>query len=147
MIGLVDPAFLLKRPSQHADREVLEDLDFIIDICRRNAVTLVPFEEYWPEMWRLFGRDLERSLRDPQTKQALNELRRLSTRAVSVPPPVKLDGVVWRRGFAQLFAWTPLGLDWEERMARAALRAVASGEQVILLVRRVSDRNLRIHTC
>ncbi len=147
MIGLLDPAFLLPRAAQADEKQLVDELDLIAIMCRRNNIAIPPFEEYWPELWNTLGRDLERSLSHPDAKAALRQLRQLGDASGDKIRGDAPDGAVWRRGFTDLFSWNPLNSEWERRMAEAAVRAATiPHERVILLARRIVGRNVRRHT-
>lgn len=61
-------------------------------------------------------------------------------------PPLGVEaGRAWLRGFRQLFGTRDFEPSWEDRMARAALRALAHGTEVVMLTRRIRGRNLEQH--
>ena len=136
---MLDPAFLLPRQGADADLETRADFEMLYLICRRFGVRLVPFPEYWQPVWTAFGRNLEATL-SPETKRAVQEIRHHGRNHVPATPCP--DATVWRRGFQQLFSGQTLGQDYEVPMAKAVARAVATGEQVVLLSRRMEGRNL-----
>jgi hypothetical protein len=142
MIGLLDPALFLPR----SDREIEQDVDRVILASRRYAIELIPFEEYWHDLWTTLAKPLEKQL-DPAAKRSLHELRKLAKPSTEHIPPLDIDaGKVWRNGFAQLFDKEELfGRSWEDRMACATLRAIAACQTVVMFTRRVSGRNLRVH--
>lgn len=140
IIGLLDPSLFLKRDSN----TVQQELDLVVRICRDHKVTLVPFPEYWNDLWSVLGRPLEQQL-PPEAKGSVVALRNLGERAkhTEVPTLGAHAGKVWRRGFSELFA--SLGDSWEESMMRAVLRALSAGHDVIMLTRKVLGRNVRRH--
>ena len=147
MIGLLDPAFLLPRTGQDEENKLADELDLLLETCRRHSVALPPFPEYWPNLWNTLGRRLEQSLSQRRAKAALRELRKLGKASLGLIRGACAVGQVWRRGFAQLFAWSPLNGDWEQRMAAAAVRAaMIADHRVVLLVRRVPGRNVKVHS-
>lgn len=141
MIGLLDPAFFLPRSTA----EVQEDFDSIIQMCRRHAIELPALSEYWGAMWAQLGHPLEQRV-DRGAKSALREIRQISARSNNnIPQLGQNAGSVWVRGFQLLFGQQYLGRSWEANMAAAAVRAVASGSEVVMLVRRVPGRNIAQH--
>lgn len=141
MIGLLDPALFLPRP----EAEVQRDFDAVLRTCAQHAVSLPTLEEYWQDLWTSLGLPLERSL-SPSGKRSLQEIRRLGERSSNeIPSLGQGAGLVWRRGFQQLFGPQHFANSWEERMAAASIRAAATGEKVILLTRRMPGRNLVQH--
>jgi hypothetical protein len=62
-----------------------------------------------------------------------------------VPALARDAGNAWWAGFAQLFGPHALGVSWEEKMARATLRAVFADAHVVILTRRLLGRNLVTH--
>ena len=141
MIGLIDPALLLPRPAPQVEREI----DEIVRICVAARLVVEPLQEYWPKMWSVLGSQLERSL--PQNaRQSVQQLRRLGARSqVSLIRSDEIQGKAWRQGFGQLFSATVMGISWEEDMAAAVIRSLSSGHDVVLLTRRMLDRNLTRH--
>lgn len=141
MIGLLDPALFLGRPDSEAQLE----FDFVLGACKQNGISLPPFQEYWPELWTQYAAPLERTL-GPTAKHALQEIRKIGQRSALPPQQHHVTtGVVWRKGFLQLFGAPFLPNPWEERMAAAAIRAIASGDDVVMFTRRVLGRNLVHH--
>lgn len=141
MIGLLDPALFLQRPEQ----DVLRDLDVVLRICTKFSISVPALDEYWPDLWSRLGSPLERAL-SPEGRRTLQELRRLEQRSKMVIPALTPGaGLVWRRGFQQLFSPQHFADSWEERMAAAAVRAAHTGQKVVLLTRRVLGRNLVRH--
>jgi hypothetical protein len=140
-IGLIDPALLLPRSS---DR-VASDLAQVLIACEKSKIRLLPFREYWTDMWRQFGRPLEEGL-PPTERHAVQELRRLGQKHANelAWSGDKLTGTVWVDGFKQLFD-SIAGMSWTERMAQAALRAVAHGERVVMFTRLINGRNVILH--
>lgn len=141
MIGLLDPALFLNRSVIEVQRE----LDIVLRTCKQYSISLPPFEEYWPALWVNFGAPFEHSL-SPDAKRALHEIRKLGQQS-ALPPRVlaQMPSRVWKRGFTQLFGQPNFPDSWEESMAAAAIRAVATGEDVILFTRRMLGRNLVHH--
>ena len=138
MIGLLDPALFLPRP----DQEVEHDLGVVVRMCREHAISLVQFSEYWIDLWADFARPLERQL-GPSARRAVQELRKWADRSTRhMPALAPCEGKAWWAGFAQLFGQQTLGVSWEDKMARAAIRAVASDPDVVMLTRRIPGRNL-----
>jgi len=141
VIGLLDPALFLLRPDQEVER----DLSLVIRTCREHAIQLVQLDEYWRDLWTDFGRPLERQL-GPSARRALQELRkRAETSTQYVPALAPGAGKAWWAGFAQLFGHQALGVSWEEKLARATLRAVVADQDVVMLTRRMPGRNLVSH--
>ncbi len=138
MIGILDPALLLPRPGQEA--ELVRDLREVAQICRRCSVELPMLEEYWPDLWREFGRPLE-ATGGPATRTATRELAKLGS-SVRIAPLRAHSGSVY--GFAQLFE--QFGQTWVEAMRRAVARASQGNRAAVLIVRRLSPRNLEIHS-
>jgi len=141
MIGLLDPALFLPRPAQ----EVSEDLASVLRICKEHRVCLATLEEYWKDLWSNLAQPLERAL-PADAKRALQEVRKYGESSNRFIAPLShAPGSVWRRGFQQLFGGAIFASSWEERMAAAAIRAVASGEEVVVFTRRMEGRNLSRH--
>lgn len=141
MIGLLDPALFLQRPEV----EVQSDFDNVLRTCTKHSILLPELDEYWNELWTQLGFPLERTL-SPNGKRALQEIRRLGQQSkMQIPPIGQGAGLVWRRGFQQLFGPQHFATSWEERMAAASIRAAATGERVVLLTRRMLGRNLVLH--
>lgn len=141
MIGLIDPAFFLPRPSSQVERE----LNGVIQICRMHRILVEPMEEYWPRLWRSLARDLEPKL-SRTGKEALRQLRQLGAKhQLYLSPMTETQGRAWRSGFRQLFAASVMGESWEEEMAAAAIRILCSGHNLVLITRRIVDRNYIAH--
>lgn len=141
MIGLLDPALFLPRDT----KQVQQELDLIIQICRKHAVALVPLSEYWNQLWSDLARPLEKQL-TPEAKRSLQELRKFAASStLKIPPLSPQSGTVWRRGFRELFGPDIFPTDWEEPIMRAALQALTIQRPVILLTRRMPGRNVRRH--
>lgn len=141
MIGLLDPALFLPR----ADQDVERDLSLVIRACREHAIQLVELDDYWPDLWTDFARPLERQL-GPSARRTLQELRKWAmTSTRYVPALAPAAGKAWWAGFTQLFGDHALGVSWEEKMARATLRAVVADQDVIMFTRRIPGRNLASH--
>lgn len=142
MIGLLDPALFFHR--NHADAQ--RDLDMVLLACRSFSIKIPPIDEYWDELWKSLGKELEKSA-PPQTKRTLQEIRRLGTRCNQPIPPLEtINGNVWRKGFVQLFSEPYVPAGWEQRMFEASMRASATGEDVVLFTRRCAGRNLNIRS-
>lgn len=139
IIGLLDPALFLPRDS----KEVQRDFDFVLQICRKHKIELIPFPEYWRDLWSKLALPLEKAL-SPEAKRPLQELRRLESN-IAIPTFQPPAGKVWRRGFEQLFGASAFSQSWEEPMMKAALRALSADHEVILLTRRVDGRNIQRH--
>jgi hypothetical protein len=143
MIALIDPAFFLNC-SRFDELEC--DLQFILQSCRRNRIAVPAIQSYWEPLWNELIRPLERAAPAP-VKSTIRELRKLG---VSCPSSSEdeVTGEILRLGFSQLFGWSTLAPEWEERMARAAIQAARiaerSRDRVILLVRRIQGRNLEV---
>ena len=56
MIGLLDPALFLPRDAI----EVEQDLDLIVQICRKHNIKIVPLPGYWNDLWSTLARHLEK---------------------------------------------------------------------------------------
>ena len=141
MIGVIDPAIFLPRD----EKDVQADLDFIARACLKGAIALPPIDEYWKDVWSTLARPLEATLR-PEAKRALQGVRRLGEQSRIHLPELPNDaGAFWWRGFHQLFGEKDLGSSWEDRMARAVLRAILGGYDVVILTRKLPGRNVRTH--
>ncbi len=142
MIALLDPALFLPR----ANRLIQHDFDLIVYLCRKHAVQLPPLEEYWRPLWSGPGRSLEKQV-PPEIKATIREVQRIAKKPSPTIPKLPSDpGTIWRRGFAQLFDLSRFGgANWEQPMAEAALRATCSGQAVIVITRRMKNRNIRVH--
>lgn len=139
MIGLLDPTLFLPRP----EKEITDDLDNVARACKAHKIIVPAIEEYWGEMWSKLGSPLEKSL-SPIARRSVHEIRKIGTNLQL--PRLDIDpGRVWRRGFEQLFGTPHLAVSWEERMAAAAIRALITGDEVVLLTRRILGRNLIRH--
>ena len=150
MIGLLDPAFLLPRSGPEGEQELVRELDLVARMCQLHGIVVPPFEEYWPHLWSTLGRSLEQSLGRPDAKSAVRQIRRLgevSGGLILTGNGKAATGQAWRRGFSALFGWGPLKGDWEQRMAEAAVHAATiANDRVVLLVRRVVNRNITEHS-
>lgn len=141
MIGLLDPALFLHRSEADVER----DFDAVLRTCAHHSISLPTLAEYWHDLWSQLGLPLERAL-SPSGKRALQQIRRLGEQSKKPIPPLSHGaGLVWRRGFQQLFGTQHFANSWEERMAAASIRAAATGERVVLLTRRMLGRNLVQH--
>lgn len=144
IIGLLDPALFFQRPES----EVKEDIDSVLKACRQHGVKLLPLDDYWDDLWRKFGYQLEKSL-SPSCKKPLQELRKLGEkdRFYSNTLPILLpnSGKVWKDGFDQLFNISSLGQEWVKRMANATIRAVNTQQEVIIFTRKIHGRNINPH--
>lgn len=140
MIGVLDPALLLPR-AEAEQPNVEAELDTVARICIRGGIELPELEEYWPYLWREYGRALERSLSSPRAKRALAELRRRGGSTEGLPPLQPVSGRVY--GLQQMFGLAALGPQWLERMTNALARATASGRPTVLITRRLSGRNVQ----
>jgi hypothetical protein len=143
-IGLIDPALLLERDHQLLRQEI----DLILSACRDFNIRVLPFPEYWPDLWRHLGRALEETL-PPQAqkaRQALQQLRVVGQKNASsiVLAGEESIGAVWKNGFEQLFGNIG-GTSWTEKMAAATLRAVGTGDDVVLFTRILENRNVTQH--
>lgn len=145
MIGVLDPAFLFPlEPSPDAEVDRRRAIDQVLDTCRRHHITLPRIDDYWDPLWRQFGRPFEQTITSPDLKQAVRQLwRRSGARRLPAMPP----GAIQHAGFDALFGADPLDQPWMERMIQAVARAVLSGEQTVLLVRLLPQRNLVRHRC
>jgi hypothetical protein len=142
MIGVLDPALLLPRPG---DEDRLEaEIDAINQICRSGRITLPKLEEYWPALWQELGVSLQRTLKRPRAKLALDELRNFGCVPKSIPT---LDAPPRGRmlGARHMFEIEQLSPTWLERMTLVLARASASGIPAVLLTRRMIGRNLQLH--
>lgn len=142
MIGILDPALLLTRPGEEDRLEV--EIDVINQICRSGQITLPKLGEYWPALWQELGASLQRTLKRPRAKLALDELRSFgcAPRAIPVleaPPRGRMLGA------RHMFEIEQLSPTWLDRMTLALARASASGIPTILLTRRMIGRNLQVH--
>ncbi|MBF0427764.1 MAG: hypothetical protein HQL94_02475 [Magnetococcales bacterium] len=139
-IALLDPAFFLSR----SDDELRRDLDDIIKICRDHSLRLPPIPEYWDYL-QLLARPLE-TVSGPITKRAFMVIRQISAKSnleFNQQPNV---GSYWQKGFKVLFNTSMFpNQPWHRRMATAILRALATGERVVLLVRKINGRNVSMH--
>ena len=141
MIGLLDPALFLPRDAI----EVEQDLDLIVQICRKHNIKIVPLPGYWNDLWSTLARHLEKQL-SPEAKRSVQELRKLGDQSkIKIQSRQTQAGKVWRKGFKQLFGADFFSESWEERMMLATLQALASGHDVIMLTRKVSGRNIQQH--
>lgn len=140
MIGLLDPALFLQR----SDQEVQREFELVLRACKQHLISLPALDEYWHALWSQLGRPLEDKL-SPVAKRALQEVRKLGSHQPHLPIPAAVNRA-WRRGFQQLFGAKYFTDSWEERMAAAAIRAMATGEEVVIFTRRILGRNLTRHT-
>ena len=141
MIGILDPALFLPR-APAAEAELRFEFDLVLRACREARISIYMLEEYWPDLWRELGRTLDRGLHDQKARRALDEIRKIGESPRISPLSTIPGGRVY--GFRQLFADIG-GFDWTERMTRAVVRAVLSGERTVLLTRRMLGRNLQRH--
>ncbi len=142
LIGLIDPALLLPRGDDaEAEQRLIDELDEVLRICRQYEIEIPTFDEYWPQLWSVLGRPLERGL-SPRARRALGELRKLG-RAYEGPPLTAWRGRVY--GFRQMFACISDASDWTDVMTRAVIRATSTKRPAVLLVRSMLERNLRCH--
>lgn len=141
MIGILDPTFLFVR----CETDIVSEVNLILRSCQQFNIELAPLTEYWPDLWSDFGSKLERLL-SPKGKRALQALRQFApktdARIKALSPNA---GTAWRRGFLDLFDSPYLESAWSERMALAVIRAISSGEETIVLCRRIAGRNLVVH--
>ncbi|GAG36235.1 unnamed protein product [marine sediment metagenome] len=56
MIGIIDPAMLLRRTNE---KELVDDLGFVLGACRKHQIQLPAIEPYWERLWDQLGRPLE----------------------------------------------------------------------------------------
>jgi hypothetical protein len=140
-IGLLDPSLLLKRDNE----TIVKEYAWILSTCRQYKIRLMPFPEYWNDLWRILGRSLEPNL-SVDAKAALRQLRSGGQQHANGLLPIGQDklGSVWKNGFDVMFDNID-GTSWGPRMAAATLRAVSSGEDVILFCRAIEKRNLQTH--
>lgn len=141
MIGILDPALLLPRPGDEASLET--ELDHIAQLCHTRRIELPQLDEYWPDLWRQLGQDLERSVSSHRARQALRELRKRGRPPHGVPPLGPAAGRVY--GLRTMFDLDALGPGWLGRMTKALARASFTGAPTVLLTRRMQGRNLRSH--
>ena len=142
MIGLLDPALFLFR----AEADIINDLENVLRASRAHKIELTPLREYWPDLWSQLGRTLEGRL-SPAAKHTLQAVRssapKTDTGIGALPGNA---GIVWRRGFTEMFGNPHLQPEWTDRMAFAVIRAVSSGRPVVVFCRRMVGRNLVIHS-
>lgn len=150
MIALLDP-FLFVRSidsasaplSDEIDECLATDLKDTLGALRASRAELAAIDDYWEHLWREIIAPLERRVRNRDTKQALQELRKLGrsfTGLAAAPEEIR----VW--GFHTMFgAQTGLSEVWERRMQDAASRVLLCGHKVLLLTRLIEGRNLRVH--
>lgn len=142
MIGLLDPALFLPRDEV----EVRQNFDAILRCCAIHSIAIPMIEEYWYDLWMTLGQSFEKTLLNPDARRAVQEVRKLGERSVRHFAPLTHEaGRAWRRGFRILFDPPHLPAGWGLRMASALIRAVATGEQVVLLTRRMPSRNIVVH--
>jgi len=155
IVGLLDPAYLLpcRGPAEESQRRA--ELDAVAYACRLHSVALPPFDVYWPALVTM-RKAMEAAGLRRDTLTALQEIFKLSDRSRDLARSAPLPGAkVWRRGFKQLFEWSPLDAAWADRMTTAAVRAAACSNNVVLFARPVDGRNVRqqaaggstIHVC
>lgn len=142
MIGLLDPTLFLAR----TEAEVVSDLEIVLRSCKEHGIELTPLGEYWPALWNELGRTLEQNL-SPSAKRTLQAVRSAAPKSDAHIAALSPNaGVAWRRGFTVLFGGPHLTPPWTDRMALAVIRAVSSGQQVVMFCRRVKDRNVVVHS-
>jgi hypothetical protein len=141
MIGLLDPALFLPRDES----DIVNDLNYIINACRKYSIELSPFREYWRPLWAELGKRLQQSL-SPKGKSALQMLQRI---APSTDDHIAIYdsscSSPWRRGFSCLFDSPCFDRSWSDRMAESIIRAVSTGEEVVLFCRLLDGRNVQYH--
>jgi len=140
-IGLLDPALLMQRNPAEVDKQ----LGKVLLACKHHNIRLLPFTEYWPDLWKELGRPLEAAL-PPLQRRAVQALRNAGQSHLGQVARMRqqLIGAVWKDGFEQLFG-SINGTSWTERMAHATLRAVETGEHVVMFARLLEGRNLNRH--
>ena len=142
MIGLLDPALFLFR----AEADIINDLDNVLRASRAHKIELTPLREYWPDLWSQLGKTLEGRL-SPEAKRTLQAVRRAAPQTDTGIGALPANaGIVWRRGFTEMFGDPHLHPEWTDRMAFAVIRAVSSGQPVVVFCRRMVGRNLVIHS-
>jgi hypothetical protein len=142
-IGLLDPALFLERDPE----VVVRELNSILLACYKRKVRLIPYPEYWPDLWRNLARPFEANPTMTHTaRAAIQQLRRIGEQHRGEVGKVGQEnlGSVWQNGFETLFNNID-GTSWTNRMAEATLRAVSTGEEVVMFTRLVDKRNLQIH--
>lgn len=143
MIGLLDPGLF----QQRSEVEIQQDFDRLNRACLQHKIVVPVIEEYWNELWTQFGAPLERGMHCPSAKRAIQETRKASERTnVTIPRLSHNAGRVWMRGFRQLFGAPLFNAHWERRMAESTIRALSTGDDVVLFTRRILGRNLITHT-
>jgi hypothetical protein len=138
LIGILDPALFDVRDPQEAKWEIEE----INRMCRHDGVRIPRMREYWHRLWDEFGKPFERSL-TPQGQKVVQALRNGAMPEGNIPLFDEAT-MVWRSGFDEMFGQRPG--DWQECMSRTIARAAWTGEDVVLLTRRIPDRNARQHS-
>lgn len=143
MIGILDPALLLPRPGEEGRLEA--EIDEVVRICRQGGVFLPKFEEYWPALWKELGHPLRRSSSNPRVQRAIDEVHKLGCepRGMPLPPGAQPKGRTY--GLRELFEIPQLRPGWLDTMTAVLVRALALGAPVVLITRRMVDRNLRVH--
>jgi len=135
LIAIVDPALFQVRDDEVARAE----LDAINLMVRRDGLRIPRLREYWDPLWAEFGQPFERSL-SHRSRLSLQQLRENGD--VERDIPGFDDAKVWRSGFHEMFG--SLGAHWEIRMALVIARAASTNEKVVLLTRKVVDRNVKM---
>ena len=117
------------------------DLEGALLAIREHALEVSSLEEYWPDLWNSIARPVEQAA-PRRVVDALRELRKCA-KPTTIPA---LAGPVSGRAFGlrQLFAGSPLGPDWVDRITRALARVVSSGRPATLLVRSLIGRNVEV---
>ena len=139
IIGLLDPALFIER----AGVDLTCDLDLVLEACKKNKILLIPFKEYWNDLWGQVVRPLQKNAA-PALAAAIRELQKLGMAAGKIPVASLQDtpGNFWRGGFDQLFK--NVDPEWTVKIAGAALRAVSAAPniRVVLFTPKIHMRNV-----
>lgn len=146
MIALLDPALFL-RPgnageplSPIVEDELEKQLVGVLAACKAAEARLANIDGYWDELWSDIIGPLERRSRKLDTKKRFQELRKAGVPFLGLPAAAPRTRV-W--GFRQMFGGLPgVSPGWDDRLATAAARLLASQRELLLLTRLVEGRNL-----
>ncbi|MBF0310578.1 MAG: hypothetical protein HQL56_13720 [Magnetococcales bacterium] len=140
MIGILDPALFLPRSNE---KELQDDIEFVLRACREYSIRLIAFPEYWNRLWDEWGRRLQESKANQPFLVQLQECKQDAP-----PKPSQSFSIRKVEGFKELFdlSRVPGGTNWQEAMIRAVVRALLTGEEVVILTRRLETRNIHKHS-
>jgi hypothetical protein len=148
VIALLDPALFVWGAAggelTRADEILFASLIArAIQACREARADITAIAGYWDRLWKDFVHPLQKRLRTPDARAAVDELRKLGGKITEFSE-APTETRIW--GFRTLFGRTTvMPAAWENRMADAASRAIIAGKTVMMLVRMLENRNLLTH--